>query len=50
MKETGLNLSHLYKETSEGGLARMYARRTPNLGPLRKFCVSDFRQKQEYHM
>ena len=19
-------------------------------GPLRKFCVSDFRQKQEYHM
>ena len=27
-----LNLSHLYKETSEGGLARMYARRTPNLG------------------
>ena len=32
MKETGLNLSHLYKETSEGGLARMYARRTPNLG------------------
>ena len=32
MKETGLNLSHLYKETIEGGLARMYARRTPNLG------------------
>ena len=21
-----------------------------HLGPLRKFCVSDFRQKQEYHM
>ena len=27
MKETGLNLSHQYKETSEGGLAKMYARR-----------------------
>lgn len=27
MHETGLNLSHQYKETSEGGLARMYARR-----------------------
>ncbi len=26
MKETGLNLSHQYKETSEGGLARLYAR------------------------
>ena len=25
---------------------------SPNwfVGPLRKFCVSDFRQKQEYHM
>jgi len=28
MKETGLNLSHQYKETSEGGLAKMYSRRT----------------------
>ena len=27
MHETGLNLSHQYKETSEGGLARMYDRR-----------------------
>ena len=27
MKETGLNLSHQYKETSEGGLARIYSRR-----------------------
>ncbi len=27
MKETGLNLSHQYKETSEGGLARFYNRR-----------------------
>ena len=27
MKETGLNLSHQYKETSEGGLARLYNRR-----------------------
>ncbi len=27
MKETGLNLSHQYKETSEGGLARIYNRR-----------------------
>ena len=27
MKETGLNLSHQYKETSEGGLARIYDRR-----------------------
>ena len=27
MKETGLNLSHQYKETSEGGLARLYDRR-----------------------
>ena len=26
MKETGLNLSHQYKETSEGGLARIYDR------------------------
>lgn len=26
MKETGLNLSHQYKETSEGGLARLYNR------------------------
>ncbi|MCD7755826.1 MAG: L-serine ammonia-lyase, iron-sulfur-dependent, subunit alpha [Firmicutes bacterium] len=26
MKETGLNLSHQYKETSEGGLARLYGR------------------------
>ncbi len=28
MKETGLNLSHQYKETSEGGLARIYSRRS----------------------
>lgn len=28
MYETGLNLSHQYKETSEGGLARFYNRRT----------------------
>ena len=28
MKETGLNLSHQYKETSEGGLARLYHRRS----------------------
>ncbi len=27
MKETGLNLSHQYKETSEGGLARLYHRK-----------------------
>ena len=27
MKETGLNLSQLYKETSEGGLSRIYDRR-----------------------
>lgn len=27
MKETGLNLSHRYKETSEGGLARIYDRK-----------------------
>ena len=27
MYETGLNLSHQYKETSEGGLARFYNRR-----------------------
>ena len=27
LKETGLNLSHQYKETSEGGLAKIYARR-----------------------
>lgn len=27
MRETGLNLSHQYKETSEGGLARIYNRR-----------------------
>ena len=30
MKETGLNLSHQYKETSEGGLARLYARKRKN--------------------
>ncbi len=29
MYETGLNLSHQYKETSEGGLARFYNRRMP---------------------
>jgi L-serine dehydratase len=28
MHETGLNLSHMYKETSEGGLARLYHRRS----------------------
>ena len=28
MHETGINLSHQYKETSEGGLARIYARKT----------------------
>ncbi len=28
MHETGLNLSHMYKETSEGGLARFYHRRS----------------------
>ena len=27
MYETGLNLSHMYKETSEGGLARIYPTR-----------------------
>jgi L-serine deaminase len=27
MYETGLNLSHQYKETSEGGLAGFYNRR-----------------------
>ncbi len=27
MRETGLNLAHQYKETSEGGLARIYNRR-----------------------
>ena len=30
MYETGLNLSHQYKETSEGGLARFYNRRLIN--------------------
>lgn len=30
MYETGLNLSHQYKETSEGGLARFYNRRRKN--------------------
>ncbi len=30
MYETGLNLSHQYKETSEGGLARFYNRRRPH--------------------
>ena len=30
MKETGLNLSHQYKETSEGGLARLYHRKRTN--------------------
>lgn len=30
MHETGLNLSHQYKETSEGGLARLYNRRRKN--------------------
>ena len=28
MHETGINLSHMYKETSEGGLARFYHRRS----------------------
>ena len=32
MKETGLNLSHQYKETSEGGLARFYNRRRTHTG------------------
>ena len=27
MHETGLNLSNMYKETSEGGLARVYPSR-----------------------
>ena len=27
MYETGINLSHSYRETSEGGLARLYTRR-----------------------
>ena len=27
MKETGINLSHRFRETSEGGLAKIYARR-----------------------
>lgn len=31
MYETGLNLSHQYKETSEGGLARFYNRRRVHL-------------------
>ena len=31
MYETGLNLSHQYKETSEAGLARYYTRRMPTL-------------------
>jgi len=30
MHETGLNLSHQYKETSEGGLARIYDRKRKN--------------------
>ena len=31
MHDTGINLSHMYKETSEGGLARFYHRRSkPN--------------------
>ena len=30
MYDTGLNLSHAYKETSEGGLARFYNRRLIN--------------------
>ena len=27
MKETGVNLDHRYRETSEGGLARLYNRK-----------------------
>ena len=27
MKETGENLSHRFRETSEGGLAKIYARK-----------------------
>ena len=27
MKETGVNLNHRFRETSEGGLAKLYARR-----------------------
>lgn len=27
MKETGLSLNHRFRETSEGGLARLYDRR-----------------------
>ena len=35
MYDTGLNLSHQYKETSEGGLARMYDRRSTPAKPWR---------------
>ena len=30
MKETGVNLNHRFRETSEGGLAKLYARRKTN--------------------
>ena len=30
MKETGINLNHRFRETSEGGLAKIYNRRRSN--------------------
>ena len=33
MHDTGINLSHMYKETSEGGLARFYHRRSKSNKP-----------------
>ncbi len=32
MKETGVNLSHRFRETSEGGLAKLYGRRSVGMG------------------
>lgn len=31
MYETGINISHAFRETSEGGLARFYSRRAAHL-------------------
>jgi len=36
MKETGINLDHRFRETSEGGLARLYDRRSRKAGSSHK--------------
>ena len=41
------NLGVIKQEASN---RRQYEVSAVTVGPLRKFCVSDFRQKQEYHM